>query len=104
VNPNKLITREIKFPTFDCRVGACDTEEEAVSFLLWRANDCGINAMLDAMHQFEGPNFRKSIPECIVWLKENDKLPLSTHQRGGTFSVKRKIIRDGVNGKTGERC
>lgn len=36
--------------TFDCRVGAFDTEQEAFALILWRAYDCGVNGVQDKMH------------------------------------------------------
>jgi len=37
-------------PTFDCRMGCFDSFEEVFSLILWRAYDCGVNGISDAVH------------------------------------------------------
>ena len=86
-------------PTFDCRVGAYDTRDEALSQILWRAYDCGVNSVSDVAHKsgvlgskaaIKMPTDRK-----LAWLMDNDLLPLRPHQRAGTYWVKRKQINHG---------
>jgi len=45
VEPKSMLAR------FDCRVGSYDSEKEATSVLLWRAYDCGVNGVSDAVHK-----------------------------------------------------
>mmetsp|Transcript_4468 Transcript_4468/g.8242 ORF Transcript_4468/g.8242 Transcript_4468/m.8242 type:complete len:332 (-) Transcript_4468:115-1110(-) len=94
-------------PTFDCRVGVYDTQMEALSLILWRAYDCGVNACSDAVHKSGIPGARKivrySTYEKVAWLAENNLLPLFPHQREGTLFIKRRRLREGVNQKTGEK-
>ena len=41
-------------PHFDCRIAAWDSWEEAKALLLWRAYDCTVNGVSDAVHQAKG--------------------------------------------------
>lgn len=93
-------------PSFDCRVGMYDTRSEALSLILWRSYDCGVNSAQDAVHK-SGVSGSKNIEKLgtdskLVWLKDNDLLPLKPHQRDGTYWTKRKIRQCGRNQKTGE--
>ena len=93
-------------PTFDCRVGTYDTKDQALSLIFWRAYDCGINAVSDAVYKSGIPGskqlMKKSTQEKLPWLLKQGMLPLPDHQRDGTFLVKRKRVETGVDGKTGE--
>lgn len=93
-------------PTFDCRVGVYDTQMEALSLVLWRSCDCGINATSDAVYK-SGIAGAKAITAQttdtkLVWLMEHNLLPLPPHQREGTLLVKRMRLCKGWNPKTGE--
>lgn len=93
--------------TFDCRVGAYDTKEEAVSLLLWRAYDSGTNGVADAVHAKKGEPGRKEVMklptgEKLQWLMNKNFLPLPRHQREGTYYVKRKRVLHTTNRATGE--
>lgn len=95
-----------KLPTFDCRIGVFDTREEALALILWRAYDCGVNSVSDAVFH-SGIRERKRMmklntAEKLAWLNEHKMLPLPINQREGAFFVKRKRVFDGTNKKTGE--
>jgi tRNA(His) 5'-end guanylyltransferase len=97
---------EDKLPTFDCRIGIFDSKEEALALILWRAYDCGVNSVSDAVFH-SGIRERKrtmklNTAEKLAWLHEHHLLPLPKNQREGTFFVKRKRVFDGTNKKTGE--
>ncbi|CAB9500138.1 tRNAHis guanylyltransferase [Seminavis robusta] len=93
-------------PTFDCRVGVYGTKEQAISLILWRSYDCGINATSDAVFKCGvlGSKQIVKLPtkQRLEWLYQQSLLPLSPHQRDGTFLVKRKRVVSGVDQKTGE--
>eukprot|EP00971_Amphidinium_carterae_P062658 1240264-Amphidinium_carterae.1 len=40
--------------TFDCRIASYESFEQAVSLLLWRAYDCGVNGVSDKVHHLKG--------------------------------------------------
>ena len=105
-NPLKLLEK-IAMPTFDCRVGSYDTEEEALCLIFWRAYDSGVNATSDAVFKSGIPGSKKVVgaptDQRLLWLVKNNLLPLQAHQRDGTFFVKRKRRFDGVNQKTGQK-
>jgi tRNA(His) 5'-end guanylyltransferase len=92
-------------PHFDCRIGAYATWKEAQSILLWRAHDCSINGVSDAVHRVKGAGKvikSKGTQEKVQWLHEAGMLPLPTHQAYGTVYTKVKRAVDGINLKTGE--
>ena len=91
-------------PHFDCRVGAFDSWEEAQSLLMWRAYDCSVNGVSDAVYHIQGSG--KAVQalgkrEKVGWLHAQGHLPLPRHQAYGTVlaRVRRKV--DGHNPKTG---
>merc|ERR1712232_1477430 len=45
---------ETSLPHFDCRLGSYSSWEEARSLLIWRAYDCSVNGVSDAVHQVKG--------------------------------------------------
>jgi hypothetical protein len=87
--------------------------------LLWRAADCGVNSVSDAVHHAKatcGEEVVGSVSQVsrsqamrlhtgdkIVWLKENGLLPLPVHQARGTFFVRVKRRITGLNPKTGQQ-
>jgi len=92
---------------FDCRVGAYDTKEQAISLLLWRAYDAGINGVADAVHAKKGEPDRRDVMKLptgdkLQWLMNQNHLPLPRHQREGTYYVKRKRVLHTTNRATGE--
>lgn len=93
--------------TFDCRVGVYDTKEQALSLILWRGYDSGINGVGDAVHHSKHVNGRKdtmklSTGEKLQWLLKNNLLPLPRHQREGTFYKRQKREVTATNQATGE--
>lgn len=91
-------------PHFDCRLGHYSSWEEAQGLLLWRAYDCSVNGVSDAVYQCKGSGKQiqeKGKVEKVDWLWKAGKLPLPPHQAYGTVLVKvrRKIA--GQNPKLG---
>ena len=91
-------------PHFDCRVASFSSWAEAQSLLLWRAYDCSVNGVSDAV--FHIPGSGKAIQslgkrEKIGWLHANGHLPLPRHQAYGTVLAKVRRRVDGHNPKTG---
>ena len=86
-------------PHFDCRLGYYNSWEEAKSLLLWRAYDCSVNGISDAVHQSN--DGKKIVKENtfnkIKWLYENsyNKINISLlprHQAYGTLYRKTKRV------------
>jgi len=94
--------------SFDCRLGSYATFEEAMSLILWRAADCGVNGVSDAVHKSKGtiPGAKKIVEkgtdEKLKWLAENKLLPLEQHQAYGSYFVKTKRRHEGLNPKTNQ--
>jgi len=92
-------------PHFDCRLGSYASWEEARALMMWRAYDCSVNGVSDAVYQIKGSG--KTIMglgkrEKVEWLWKNNHLPLPRHQAYGTVKVKVKRFVDKINEKTGE--
>eukprot|EP00325_Prymnesiales_sp_UTEX-LB-985_P006977 CAMPEP_0174710474 /NCGR_PEP_ID=MMETSP1094-20130205/12100_1 /TAXON_ID=156173 /ORGANISM="Chrysochromulina brevifilum, Strain UTEX LB 985" /LENGTH=352 /DNA_ID=CAMNT_0015909287 /DNA_START=17 /DNA_END=1075 /DNA_ORIENTATION=- len=91
-------------PHFDCRMGSYASWEEARSLLLWRAYDCSVNGVSDAVYHIKGSG--KAVQglgqrEKVTWLWEHSHLPLPRHQAYGTLLVKVRRTVVGHNPKTG---
>ncbi|GAB5365239.1 hypothetical protein AAMO2058_001040200 [Amorphochlora amoebiformis] len=97
---------------FDCRVGKFETLEEALSLVAWRAYDCGVNGVSDAVHkakksvQKEGKESisRKNAKlldtgKKLKWLYERKLLPLPSHQARGSFYVRTMRLKTAFNPK-----
>mmetsp|Transcript_49336 Transcript_49336/g.127272 ORF Transcript_49336/g.127272 Transcript_49336/m.127272 type:complete len:357 (-) Transcript_49336:309-1379(-) len=90
---------------FDCRMASYATWEEARAVLLWRAYDCSVNGVSDAVHHTKGAGTKvKSLNtgQKLRWLAEQGLLPLAPHQAFGTYLVKAHRVIDAVNPKTGQ--
>merc|ERR1712224_106436 len=98
-----MLGEEFPLCHFDCRVGTFESEEEAMALVLWRAQDCGVNGVSDAVHQMKvaGKKMKGSNTAAkLAWLAEQGKLPLPAHQAyGSLFLVSYRVIH-GVNQKT----
>jgi tRNA(His) 5'-end guanylyltransferase len=89
-------------PHFDCRIAYYDSWEEAQSLLLWRAYDCSVNGISDAVYQTKKCPKEIRISgkrEKLNWLYKNGYLPLHTHQAYGTCYVRVKRLKTGFNPK-----
>uniref|UniRef100_A0A7S0ISQ3 tRNAHis guanylyltransferase catalytic domain-containing protein n=1 Tax=Calcidiscus leptoporus TaxID=127549 RepID=A0A7S0ISQ3_9EUKA len=87
-------------PHFDCRLGSYASWEEARALLLWRAYDCSVNGVSDAVHQIRGSGKQvQSLGrrEKIAWLWKQGHLPLPRHQAYGTVLAKVKRAAEGHN-------
>ncbi|CAK8992110.1 unnamed protein product [Durusdinium trenchii] len=97
---------EQQLAMFDCRLGSFATAEQAASLLLWRAADCGINGVSDAVYKSKLPGaknvMRLGTSEKLQWLAQNQLLPLHAHQAYGSYFVRVKRVHEGMNPKTGE--
>eukprot|EP00930_Biecheleria_cincta_P035928 TRINITY_DN24675_c0_g1_i2.p1 TRINITY_DN24675_c0_g1~~TRINITY_DN24675_c0_g1_i2.p1 ORF type:complete len:363 (+),score=64.33 TRINITY_DN24675_c0_g1_i2:44-1132(+) len=105
----KGISMEESFlAAFDCRLGHYATLDEALALVLWRAADCGVNGVSDAVHKSRGKIadakkvMGKSKEEKLQWLAANHMLPLKSHQAYGSYFVKVRRIREGINPQTGK--
>lgn len=91
---------------FDCRVGTFDSKEDAISLILWRAYDCGVNGVADAVYHSNIAGRKKVVqaptPERLKWLLEHNLLPLPAHQAYGTLYAKAKRLFQGVDPRSGE--
>ena len=97
-----VVTPEL-LPTFDCRIGAFKGKEEALALLWWRVQDCGMNAISDAVFHLQGPpksGKTDGTDVKLAQLKEAGKLPMHEHQAHGSFFVKVKRRKEGFNPKT----
>eukprot|EP01065_Artemidia_motanka_P037972 TRINITY_DN46856_c0_g1_i1.p1 TRINITY_DN46856_c0_g1~~TRINITY_DN46856_c0_g1_i1.p1 ORF type:complete len:380 (+),score=128.75 TRINITY_DN46856_c0_g1_i1:79-1218(+) len=96
--------------TFDCRMGSYATKEEALGLLLWRAYDCGVNGVQDAVfHRRGDPRYpggsevqKRGTGLKLQWLAHQRLLPLEPHQAKGSFFVKVRRLTEGVDPRTGE--
>jgi hypothetical protein len=64
--------------------------------------DCSINAVSDAVHHSGHLNLdgRKAVSvkgtgDKLVWLHENNRLPLPQHQAVGSLFMKKKVLMEG---------
>lgn len=94
-------------PHFDCRMASYDSFEEASALLLWRAYDCGVNGVSDAVHHSKGVEGRKEVMlqgthAKLQWLDSHSKLPLPKHQANGTYFTRVKRVKEGFNPKKNE--
>merc|ERR1712205_190275 len=65
-------------PHFDCRLGQYKSWEEARSLLMWRAYDCSVNGVSDAVYHIKGSG--RAVQdlgkrEKIEWLWQQGRLP-----------------------------
>jgi tRNA(His) 5'-end guanylyltransferase len=89
-------------PHFDCRLGHYASWEEARGLLLWRAYDCSVNGVSDAVYQIKGSS--KEVQglgrqQKVDWLWKQGRLPLPRHQAYGTVLVRVKRVIEGHNPK-----
>lgn len=94
---------------FDCRVGSYKTKDEAMSLILWRAYDCGVNGVSDAVHKAndlipsssedtktENVTRKQAVrfdtSKKLSWLADRKMLPLPSHQASGSYYV--RVIRE----------
>lgn len=97
-----VILEEI-YPHFDCRMGVFYTLKEALSLIWWRAYDCSINGVADAVYHQRGKLLKnENTFDRLKWLEINNFLPLPHHQAYGSFYVRVKKIKDGFNPLTNE--
>ena len=91
---------------FDCRTASYCSEIEALSLILWRAYDCSINGVSDAIYKSTLPNrkhvMRLSTDKKLIKLNENELLPLPIHQTHGSFYCRVKRLIKGYNPKINE--
>jgi hypothetical protein len=101
---------------FDCRMAVWNSPREAFMLVLWRAYDCGVNGVSDAVYNERGqkhesapggPAFKvlmgASTWTKLKWLERAELLPLPPHQAYGTLMGWRTVTREGVDPRTGER-
>ena len=81
---------------FYCRIASFDTEEEALSLILWRGYDCGVNGVSDLIYHCGIPGVRKGINKQntiarLKFLDEHNLLPIPDHQAYGSFYITEKL-------------
>lgn len=89
-------------PHFDCRLGHYTSWEEARGLLLWRAYDCSVNGVSDAVYHTKGSGQQVQAfgrREKVEWLWRQGMLPLPRHQAYGTVLVRVKRMIEGHNPK-----
>ena len=88
--------------TFDSRIGVYDTPRSAFRLILWRAYDCSVNAVSDAVHHYpldkSDPTLptRKQLSELhtaqkLEFLSSRGVLPLPPHQAHGVLFCSRVL-------------
>eukprot|EP00933_Yihiella_yeosuensis_P008534 TRINITY_DN114032_c0_g1_i1.p1 TRINITY_DN114032_c0_g1~~TRINITY_DN114032_c0_g1_i1.p1 ORF type:complete len:359 (-),score=54.36 TRINITY_DN114032_c0_g1_i1:167-1243(-) len=90
---------------FDCRLGHFSSWEEARAILLWRAYDCSVNGVSDCVHHAKGSGQKVTAMDTkskLLWLYNQNLLPLPNHQACGSYYVKVRRVIQGTNPKTGE--
>ena len=64
-------------------MGTYLSEEEALSLIIWRAYDCGVNGVSDAVHHSTIGGKKQIMQQSkyhkLKWLKDNSLLPLQDH-------------------------
>ena len=73
---------------FDCRLGSYDTADEAMGLVLWRAYDCGVNGVSDAVHHTGdlGKEVKRGgTLDKLRWMQQHSMLPMPSHQAYGTL-------------------
>ena len=90
---------------FDARIGTWDSAKDAFKLILWRAYDCNINGVSDAIYKSKLDNRKQllglSTIEKVHILHNNGLLPLDLHQGSGTFLQKKKVHCLAINKLTG---
>lgn len=92
-------------PHFDCRLGQYSSWEEARALLIWRAYDCSVNGISDAVYQVKGVGKQVMALDKrakVEWLWKQGRLPLPRHQAYGTVFVRVKRTVEGFNPKLGK--
>eukprot|EP00656_Telonema_subtile_P030698 TRINITY_DN33681_c0_g1_i1.p1 TRINITY_DN33681_c0_g1~~TRINITY_DN33681_c0_g1_i1.p1 ORF type:complete len:324 (+),score=122.48 TRINITY_DN33681_c0_g1_i1:156-1127(+) len=93
-------------PTFDCRMGCFQNEQQATGLLLWRAYDSGVNGISDAVHQCKAEHkdahnvIKKSSRDKLKWLHQKGLLPLNPLQANGALFAKVKRLKVGCDPRT----
>lgn len=93
---------------FDARVGTYDTLADAFELILWRAYDCSVNGVSQAIHfgtfvEHTKQELRKmNTYQKLEVLKEHGLLPLTNHQAYGTLLIKSFRPTEVTNKLTGE--
>lgn len=72
---------------FDCRTGVFESPLEATALVLWRANDCNVNAASDAIKFSSAPMRVRAFNtiQKLQFLQERGYLPLRRHQAYGSL-------------------
>ena len=92
--------------TFDARIGMYSTLSDAFELVLWRAYDCSVNGLSQAIYHCKLPNSKqyasKHCGDKIKFLSENKIFPLTNHQAYGTLLQKQTELCEKINKKTEE--
>lgn len=91
-------------PHFDCRLGHYASWDEARALLMWRAYDCSVNGVSDAVYHIKGSGKQVMAlgkVDKVEWLWKQGRLPLPRHQAYGTVFARVKRVKRGDNPKLG---
>lgn len=94
---------------FDCRMAVWDSLKDAFGLILWRAYDCGVNGLSDAVYNFR-INGDVELPsrkirsnwdsgKKLKFLSDQGLLPLHPHQAYGSLFLRTKKEVKGYNPK-----
>ena len=91
---------------FDARIGVYDTLDDAFELILWRAYDCSVNGLSQAVHNCKIPNSKQArlynTGDKLKFLETNGLLPLRDHQAYGTLLARTYTETECVNQMTGK--
>jgi tRNA(His) 5'-end guanylyltransferase len=84
---------------FDARMGVWKSKRDALQLLLWRAYDCSVNGVSDAIHCFNPKLSGMGTVDKLDWLNQQGLLPLPSHQAYGTLFQRQIVSRRAWNPK-----
>jgi tRNA(His) 5'-end guanylyltransferase len=65
LNPLEAMNLNV-LPTFDCRVGIYPDARAAYALVFWRAYDCSVNSISDAVFHSKLPGFKQMVKRSTV--------------------------------------
>jgi tRNA(His) 5'-end guanylyltransferase len=88
--------------TFDCRMGVYDSLRDAFELVLWRAYDCGINGVSDAVYNMDKTKIGLATIPKLELLASQNVLPLPPHQAHGLLYHREIAHAIGYNPQKGQ--
>jgi tRNA(His) 5'-end guanylyltransferase len=87
---------------FDARVAKWSSLAESFTLILWRAYDCSVNGISDAVYNIKPSLSTLHTTAKLQWLAEQKLLPLPDHQAYGTLLYKERLEKTALDRRTGE--